>query len=319
MKALCFNKFGGPEVLEYIDVPNPVLQKNQVLVQMQVIGLNYADIYRRNGNYHLLGQPPFIAGYEGAGVIVDTNNITTVNIGDRVCFADMPYANAALVAVDLQKLIPVPNNIDIDIAASIMLQGLTAQYLVTDSYQVQLNQTVLIHACAGGVGQFLTQLCKLKGAAVIGLTSSDAKAHIAKQYGADEVFLYNDNWMEAIKKITPQGVDVVYDSVGTTINQSIAAAKECGAVVFFGFAGGNPPAIDPRVLMDGSKRIIGGDLWSYLTTHEERKRRSQILFDWIANKQIIIAKPTSFALSDGAAAHRLLESRKSTGKIILIP
>ncbi len=316
MKALTFSTFGGPDVLQYIDIPAPILQPNEVLVQMKAIGLNYADVYRRKGNYHLKGQPPFIAGYEGAGIIVNQNNIEGFNNGDKICFADVPFANAELVAVPIEKCLPLPNPISFETAASVMLQGLTAQYLATDSYAVSEKDVVLIHTCAGGVGQLLVQICKMKGAKVIGLTSSEEKKNIAIENGCDAVFLYNEDWVRLCKA---EEITVVYESVGTTILQSFETVKETGSVVFYGFAGGNPPHIDPRMLMDGSKKLIGGDLWSYLISKEERVVRSNELFKWILEGKIKIQSPTSFALADGKKAHELIESRKSTGKIILIP
>jgi NADPH:quinone reductase len=316
LKALTFSTFGGPEVLEYIDIAEPVLQVNTVLAQMKAIGLNYADVYRRKGNYHLKGEPPFIAGYEGAGVIVNANGVDGFKNGDSVCFADVPFANAALVVVPFENCIPLPNGISFETAAAVMLQGLTAQYLTADSYAVTANDVVLIHTCAGGVGQLLVQICKMKGATVIGLTSSDEKRNAAIANGCDKVFLYNEDWVALSKA---ENIAVVYESVGSTILQSFETVKETGTVVFYGFAGGNPPHIDPRMLMDGSKKLVGGDLWSYLISKEERVKRSATLFDLITTGAIKIPTPTSFALADGRAAHELLESRKSTGKIILIP
>jgi NADPH:quinone reductase len=308
LKALTFSTFGGPEVLAYIDVAEPILKPNTVLVQMKAIGLNYADVYRRKGNYHLKGEPPFIAGYEGAGVIVDANNVDGFKNGDSICFADVPFANAELVAVPIENCIPLPNTISFETAAAFILQGLTAQYLTADS--------VLVHACAGGVVQLLVQICKMKGAKVIGLTSSNEKRNAAIANGCDAVFLYSEDWVSLCKA---QQISVAYESVGSTILQSFETVKETGTVVFYGFAGGNPPLIDPRMLMDGSKKLVGGDLWSYLISKEERLKRSSLLFDWIATEKIKIPTPTSFVLADGRAAHELLESRKSTGKIILIP
>jgi NADPH:quinone reductase len=316
LKALTFSTFGGPEVLKYIDIAEPILKPNEVLVQMKAIGLNYADVYRRKGNYHLKGEPPFIAGYEGAGIIVNANNVDGFTNGDCICFADVPFANGEIVAVPAENCIPLPNTISFKIAAAVMLQGLTAQYLTADSYVVSHNDVVLIHACAGGVGQLLVQICKMKGAKVIGLTSSDEKRNAAITNGCDAVFLYTEDWVALCKA---QNISVVYESVGSTILQSFETVKETGTVVFYGFAGGDPPHIDPRMLMDGSKKLVGGDLWSYLTSKAARVARSNELFEWIATEKIKIPTPTSFALADGRAAHELLESRKSTGKIILIP
>jgi NADPH2:quinone reductase len=319
MKALTFSTFGNSDVLEYIDIPNPQLKYDEILVETKAIGLNFADVYRRKGNYHLKGNPPFIAGYEGSGIVVNTNNHSEFKIGDRVAFTDVPFANAELVAVNINHVIPLPEAIDFETGASILLQGLTAHYLTTDSHKTQKGETVIIHAVAGGVGQFLTQISKLLGATVIGLTSSPDKAKIAIEQGADHVFLYNDNWKAEVFKVVPNGADVVYDSIGSTLNDSFEVTKNCGQVVFFGMAGGDPEPVDPRMLMDTSKTLTGGDLWSYLTTREERIKRANQLFTWITEGKVSLATPTSFKLSEGKQAHDYLESRKSTGKIILIP
>lgn len=319
MKALCFDTFGSPDVLYYGDVADPVIGDDEVLVKTKAVGLNFADTYRRNGNYHLVGQPPFIAGYEGAGEIVAVGkNIKHLNIGDRIGFADVPLANAELVSVPASHVIPLPNYIGFETAAAILLQGLTAQYLTTDSYQVKPGDIILVHAAAGGVGQLLVQLGKHFGATVIGLTSSAIKKQVVMNSGADDCFLYNDNWKQQITD-NYKGVDVVYESIGSTLMDSFEATKTGGTIVFFGFAGGNPPLIDPRMLMDTSKTITGGDLWSYLTSAEERIKRSATLFNWIEKGIISIDISKKFALSDGAAAHAFLESRQSTGKILLIP
>lgn len=319
MKALTFSTFGNSDVLEYIEIPNPELKSDEILVEMKAIGLNFADVYRRKGNYHLKGNPPFIAGYEGAGIVVDANNHAEFKAGDRVAFADAPFANAELVAVNVNHVLPLPEQISFETAAAILLQGLTAHYLATDSHKTQKGETVLIHAVAGGVGQFLTQISKSLGANVIGLTSSAEKAKVAIKQGADHVLLYNGDWKSELFKINPKGVDVVYDSIGSTLAESFEVTKECGQVVFFGMAGGDPAPVDPRILMDGSKTLTGGDLWSYLNSKEERIKRAAQLFSWIIEGKIKILEPTSFKLSDGKLAHDFLESRKSTGKIILIP
>jgi len=321
MKALVFETFGGPEVLQYKEIADPIITTNEVLVRTKAIGLNFADIYRRKGNYHLAGQPPFILGYEGAGVVEKVGaNIHNIQVGDRIAFADVPFANAEFVAVPLDKVILLPNEISFETAAAVLLQGLTAQYLVTDSYAIQPGDTVLIHAAAGGVGQNLIQMAKLKGANVIGLTSSKEKAKVAYAIGADQVLLYEEPWVQKVKENTNGlGAHVVYESVGSTLLDSLEATKIGGTVVFFGMSGGDPVAVDPRLLMDTSKTLTGGDLWNVLTSFEERKIRSQQLFEWITEGLIKIAEPTIFALQDGAQAHVLLESRKSIGKILLQP
>ncbi|WEG12818.1 quinone oxidoreductase [Pullulanibacillus sp. KACC 23026] len=321
MKALVFNTFGGPEVLEYVEMADPVIGPDELLIRTKAIGLNFADIYRRKGNYHLAGNAPFILGYEGAGVVEKTGaNVQGISVGDAIAFADVPYANAELVAVPIEKAIPLPETISFEVAASVLLQGLTAHYLTKDSYAVKENDIVLVHAAAGGVGQLLAQIAKHLGGRVIGLTSSMEKASVAKKAGAEQVFMYSDDWKrEVLGGTNGKGVDVVYDSVGSTLEDSFAATCIGGTVVFFGMAGGNPAPVDPRMLMDTSKTLTGGDLWNVLTTHEERVTRSAELFRWIEQGKVKVSEPTIFALRDGREAHRFLESRKSTGKILLRP
>ncbi|MHA2960227.1 quinone oxidoreductase family protein [Priestia megaterium] len=320
MKALVFERFGGPDVLHYQDIPNPSIGSTDVLVRTKAIGLNFADVYRRKGNYHLTGTPPYILGYEGAGVVEEVGaEVSHVNVGDRIAFADVPFANAELVAVPQDKIIAVPDDISFDAAASVLLQGLTAHYLTQDSYSIQPGDYVLVHAAAGGVGQLLVQIAKLLGGQVIGLTSSSEKAKAAAKAGADYVFLYEDNWVEQVKEVTKRGADVVYESVGVTLEKSFEAVKTGGTVVFYGMAGGDPAPVDPRMLMDASKTLTGGDLWNVLVSYEERKVRSQQLFEWISKGQLVLTDPVVFDLKDGAKAHELLESRKSTRKILLRP
>ncbi|MBB6674751.1 quinone oxidoreductase family protein [Cohnella nanjingensis] len=322
MKALIFEQFGGPEVLRYTDIPDPELAPGTVLVRIEAAGLNFADIYRRRGNYHLVAKPPYILGYEGAGVVTRiAPDVTALRVGDRVAFTDVPRANAELAAVPVKQAIPLPDDISCEQAASLLLQGLTAHYLIHDSYALRAGDTALVHAAAGGVGQWLTQLCASRGARVIGLTSSDAKKEAALKAGADVVLLYGEDWTSEAKRIANggAGVDVAYDSVGSTLMDSFSAVRTTGTVVFYGMAGGDPPLVDPRMLMDTSKKLVGGDLWNHVTTRETRIARSNALFEALRMGQLRMEAPRRFPLADGAEAHRLLESRASTGKILLIP
>jgi NADPH2:quinone reductase len=288
---------------------------------MKAIGLNFADIYRRKGNYHLEGNPPFILGYEGAGIVEKIGkNVKTIAIGDRIAFADVPYANAELVAVPEEKSIPIPNKISDEQAVSILLQGLTAQYLASDSYSIKSGDTVVIHSAAGGVGQLLVQIAKLKGAKVIAITSSDEKAKAASKAGADIVLFYKENWVEKVMMETAgKGANVIYDAVGSILHDSFRATIIGGSVVFYGMAGGEPPLIDPRMLMNTSKTLTGGDLWNVLKTKKDRLERSKQLFDWMLEGKLCVQSIVTFPLRKGADAHTLLESRKSMGKILLIP
>ncbi|TRZ36746.1 quinone oxidoreductase [Niallia circulans] len=321
MKALCFMQFGPKEVLKLMEVPDPIVQEHEIIVRTKAIGVNYADIYRRKGNYHLEGEPPYILGYEGAGVVEAVGaGVKDISVGDRIAFADVPYANAELVAVPADKAIPVPADITFEEAAAVLLQGLTAQYLSADSFTVKQGDFVVVHSAAGGVGQLLVQLAKLKGAVVIAIASTSEKAAAAKAAGADHTLTYEGDWIAAVKKLTEKtGADVVYDAVGATLMQSFEAAKTGGTVVFYGMAGGDPPLIDPRMLMDTSKTLTGGDLWNVLQTRADRISRSGELFQLMAANRLLLPHITTFPLSEGQAAHGLLESRQNIGKIILLP
>jgi NADPH2:quinone reductase len=319
MKALCFDRFGGPDVLDYRELPEPLPRAQQALIRTAAIGLNFADVYRRNGNYHLQGEPPFIAGYEAAGSVLSAPADSGFSAGQRVGFADMAFANAEQVAVDVDKLIALPDDISFEIAAAILLQGLTAQYLVRDSHAVRAGQSVLVHAAAGGVGLLLTQLCKALGARVIGVTSTAQKAQAVLDAGANAVVRYDEDWVAAARAFAGCGVDVVYDSVGATLLRSLDAARTGGHVVFFGMAGGDPAPVDPRLLMDTSKSLTGGDLWNVLTSADERRRRASELFSWVRDGSLKVHIDSQFPLSEGALAHARLESRASSGKVLLIP
>ncbi|WP_127496501.1 quinone oxidoreductase family protein [Paenibacillus glycanilyticus] len=322
MKALVFETFGGPEVLAYREIPAPEVKPGTVLVRLKAAGLNYADIYRRRGNYHLAGNPPYILGYEGAGFVEEAGpDAGGLKRGDRIAFCDVPHANAELVLVPAEKAIPLPDDTSFETAAAVLLQGMTAHYLTRDSYRVQTGDEVLVHAAAGGVGQLLVQLAKRQGARVLGLVSSEAKREAALAAGADEALLYGSNWVDAAKNWSTggEGVSVAYDSVGSTLMDSFTAVRIKGAVVFFGMAGGDPAFVDPRMLMDTSKTLTGGDLWNHVTSREDRIRRADELFGWLRDGSLKLEQPRAFPLAEGADAHRLLESRQSTGKIILVP
>jgi NADPH2:quinone reductase len=319
VKALCFDRFGGPEVLELREVPDPEPRPGHAVVRMQAIGLNFADVYRRRGNYHLSGEPPWIAGYEGAGVVGSVTEEGLFRVGDRVGFADSPFANAELVSVPFDKLIPLPDDVSAETAAALLLQGLTAQYLTRDSHPVRPGESVLVHAAAGGVGLLLVQIARALGAHVLGVTSTEAKARAVLEAGADAVALDSADWVAAARGLAAGGVDVAYDSVGSTLLRSFDAVRTGGHVVFYGMAGGDPPLIDPRMLMDTSKSLTGGDLWNVLRTPEDRRGRAEELFGWVREGRLKVQVAARFPLAEGGAAHAFLESRRSSGKVLLIP
>ncbi|NSL85741.1 quinone oxidoreductase [Chitinophaga sp. Mgbs1] len=319
MKALTLSAFGSSDVLEYKEVNAPQLKAGEVLVEMKAIGLNFADLMRRSGTYPMRGSAPYINGFEGAGIVKDSNHHPRLKAGDRIAFADVPFANAELVAVPFENAVPLPDAVSFEMAASVMLQGLTVQYLTTDSHAVRPGETVLVHAAAGGVGQLLTQVCKLSGARVIGLVSAADKKDIVQSLGADAVFLYSGDWKSQVLELCPQGVDVVYESVGTTMETSIAVTGTLGHIVLFGLAGGKMLLGNPLEIIAKSITITGGDLWNYLVSEDERLRRSAQLFGWLTSGKVKVAAPTVFRLSEGKQAHDFMEGRKSTGKILMVP
>ncbi len=317
MHALVFHQFGDADVLRHEVVPDPVPAPGQALVRMRAVGLNFADIYRRKGNYHLAGSPPWILGYEGAGEIVSAPSGSGLQVGQRVGFADSPFANAGLCAVDVDRLIPLPDAISFETAAGSLLQGLTAQYLCRDSYAVRPGDWAVVHAAAGGVGLLLVQMLRRLGARVIAIASIEAKRLAVRGLGVDEV-IPTEHWLQAVQAITGgRGADVVYDSVGTTLPDSLAAARTGGTVVFYGMAAGDPAPVDPRLLMDRSLALVGGDLWNVLTTAQERRARAAQLFEWILAGDVHLRIAHTFALRDGAQAHRALEGRQTIGKVVM--
>jgi NADPH2:quinone reductase len=318
--GLIFDSFGSPEVLQWREIAAPVALEGQAIVRIAAAGLNFADVYRRRGNYHMDATPPWILGYEGAGTIVGlgAGGAQGFAIGDRVGFADSPRANAELVSVPLDKLVPLPDDVSFDLAAAVMLQGLTAHYLVNDSYRVRAGETALVHAAGGGVGLLLTQMLVAKGARVIALASTEGKRGAAVQAGAHHALGYDADWPAQVRALAPAGVDVVYESVGSTLSQSMEATRTGGTIVFYGFAGGDPPAVDPRLLMDRSLTLTGGDLWNVLTSAAERHRRAAELFGMLRAGTLKATIAARVAMSAGAEAHRMLESRRTTGKLLLV-
>jgi NADPH2:quinone reductase len=318
MKALIFETFGGPEVLQYRELADPAVPPGYVQLAMRAIGLNFADLHRRRGNYFLPGRPPHINGYEGAGIVVAVGDgVEEISVGDRIGFADCQFANATRVNVPVEKAIPLPDGIGFTEAAAILLQGLTAQYLIEDSYRVAAGDVVLVHAAGGGVGQLLIQLAVAKGARVIGLASTAEKRAMATALGAEECLDYGEDWPDRLRACEEAGIDVAYDSVGTTFLQSLGCLRDRGTLVAFGTAGGDPPLIDPRLLMERSLTVVGGDLWNHLDSREARLDRAGRLFGAIRSGKLKIPRIDEFPLELGAKAHHRMEDRSFFGKIIM--
>jgi len=316
MKALYFNSFGESSVLKYGEIADPQINENEVLIKTKYIGLNFADIYRRRGDYHIEAHTPYINGYEGVGEIVQKGkNVKKCSIGESILFVDTPFANAELVAVPEENIIKIPNSMDKKLVASIGLQGLTADFLAHDLGKNVMGDKVFIYGISGGVGQILSQILVADGVNVYGLTSSKKKQTIALKQGAREVFLKSERWFEGVEG----SFDTVYDGIGITIQQSIDLIKNRGRVVFFGMAGGTPPRVNLIDLLTKSKSILTGDLWDYLTNYVEREKRSKRLFQYFIDGQINISKPTIFKLEEGKAAYEFLEAGKNIGKVLLTP
>ncbi|HGF7425008.1 TPA: zinc-binding dehydrogenase [Enterococcus faecium] len=315
MKALYFSTFGSSEVLRYGELPKPKLGEQEVLVQTEYIGLNFADIYRRRGTYHIEKHSPYINGYEGAGTIVDAGSSELKALIDKkVLFVDVPFANAEFVAVPVEKLIFLPDRIGMKEAATIGLQGLTADFLAHDLGNNAPGDKVFITGISGGVGQLLSQILIADGVRVFGSASTKEKQEIALSLGAEEVFSSRETDWQAANN---NRFDTVFDGVGKTLESSIELLHNRGKVIFFGMAGGNPPAIDLVDMLAHSKSILTGDLWDYLSSFEEREKRSERLFSYLTNNKIVIHEPTIFSLKDGKTAHEYLESGKNIGKVLL--
>jgi NADPH2:quinone reductase len=322
MKAVRVHKYGGPEVLAVEEIPVPEPQPGQARVKIEAIGINYIDIYQRTGLYPL--QTPFTLGREAAGTIDAVGpNATEVKVGDRVAYAMEPGAYAEYAVVPAWKLVPVPAKVDSRSAAATMLQGMTAHYLALSTYPLKEGETALVHAAAGGVGLLLIQIAKMCGARVIGTVSTEAKAQLAREAGADEVILYTQtDFLAEVKKLTDgSGVHVVYDSVGvTTFDKSLNCLRPRGCLALFGQSSGPVPAFDlGKLATMGSLFVTRPTLLHYMSDRSELLGRANELFEWIASGRLKLRIDQSLTLAQAAHAHRLLEGRKTTGKLVLVP
>ena len=322
MKAVRVHKYGGPEVLVIDDIPLPEPKAGEARVKIEAIGVNFIDIYQRTGLYPL--QTPFTSGSEAAGVVDAVGEgVTEVRKGDRVAYAMVPGSYAEYAIVPAWRLATVPANIEAKSAAAIMLQGMTAHYLTHSTYPLKQGETALVHAAAGGVGLLLAQIAKMRGAKVIGTVSTEAKAALAKQAGADDVILYTQtDFLSEVKKLTDgRGVHVVYDSVGaTTFDKSLDCLRPRGYLVLFGQSSGPVPPFDPGKLAGkGSLFLTRPSLAHYTLDRAELLQRSGDLFNWIASDKLKLRVESVFPMVDAAEAHRQLEGRKTTGKVVLFP
>ena len=323
VKAIRFEQTGGPEVMQWVDVALGAPGPGEVRIKQEAVGLNYIDVYFRTGHYPL--PLPAGLGMEAAGVVTDVGQgVTRFKTGDRVAYVARPpgaYAEERVLPAD--ALVALPDAISFDDAASAMLQGLTAQYLLRRTYRVQPGETILIHAAAGGVGLFVCQWAKALGATVIGTVGSDEKAALAKAHGCDHAIVYTrENFTERVKEITNgQGVPVVYDSIGRdTYKGSLDCLAPLGYFVSFGSASGPLPPIEAAEFSNrGSLFFTRPTLFSYMAKREWLDAMAAELFDVIGSGKVKTNIRQRYALKDVAQAHRDLEARKTTGSTILIP
>jgi NADPH2:quinone reductase len=322
MRAIQIQKTGGPEVLELRDLPRPEAGPGQALVRIEAIGVNFIDTYLREGRYP--AQLPFVPGQEGAGVVeAVVPDVAMVKVGDRVAWMGVPGAYAEYAAVPAAKLIAVPEGVTTRQAAAAMLQGITAHYLAHASYAIQPGDTVLIHAGAGGVGLLLIQMAKRMGARVLTTVSTEAKAALARGAGADETILYTqEDFAERVRTLTDgEGVPVVYDSVGkTTFEDSLKCLRPRGMMVLYGGSSGAVPPFDPMKLATlGSLYLTRPTSVHYTQTRAELETRAGDVLGWVADGSLKLRLEHEYPLADAAQAHRDLEARKTTGKVLLIP
>jgi NADPH:quinone reductase len=323
MRAIRVNQHGGPEALSREEVETPDPGPGQARVRLAASGVNFIDVYMRSGVYP--GDPPFTLGLEGAGEVEAVGEgVEEVSVGDHVAWAGVPGSYTEAVVAPANKLVPFNvTMVEARVAAAIMLQGMTAHYLTHSTFPLQEGHTALVHAAAGGVGLLLCQMAKMRGARVIGTAGTEEKAWLAREAGADEVILYREqDFAEETERLTSgEGVDVVYDSVGKdTFDGGLDCLKTRGYMVLFGGSSGQVPPLDLQVLnRKGGLYVTRPALAQYTRTREELLWRAEGLFSWIGQGNLDVRIGGSYALEDAARAHRDLEARKTTGKLILIP
>jgi NADPH:quinone reductase len=322
MKAVVADPLGGPEALKYIDQPTPQPGPGEVSVKLEAIGVNFIDVYFRNGTYKA-PETPVKLGNEGAGVIAAVGEGVSLPIGQRVAYAMARGSYAEYAVVPKQVVVELPQSVTFEDAAAVMLQGMTAHYLTHSTFPLKPGQTCLVHAAAGGAGLLLVQLAKIAGATVVGTVSTQEKAQLARQRGADHVILYTEqDFVAETKRLTEnRGVDVVYDSVGsTTFHKSLDCLRPRGMLVSFGQSSGVVGQIDPLILSQkGSLFLTRPSLANYVSDPAELKQRSSDLFTWLADGRLHVRIHKIYKLADAAQAHRDLEARKTSGKLLLKP
>jgi len=322
MKAIQIQKNGGPEVMALTEVVVPEAAAGQAIVKLEAIGVNFIDVYQRSGLYPV--ELPYVLGVEGAGTVDQLGpGVEHFRIGDRVAWVGVSGAYAEYAAVPADKLVKLPEAVGFRDAAAAMLQGMTAHYLAVETYPIKKGDAVLVHAAAGGVGQLLVQLAKCRGARVLATVSTEQKAELARKAGADEVILYSEKDFESeVKALTDgKGVNVVYDSVGqATFLKSLECLSLRGFLVSFGQSSGKIPDFDPAILgRKGSLYLTRPSLFHYIADRESLERRASEVLDWVSKGELRLHIGDTLRLSDAPDAHRRLEARKTTGKVLLLP
>jgi NADPH:quinone reductase len=322
MKAIQVQKVGGPEVLTLVNLPVPKPKPNEVVLAVKASGVNFIDIYLREGRY--AASLPFIDGQEAAGVVTEVgSDVVNFRPGDRVAYTGVLGSYAEYAAVPADRLVRIPDQFDFNQAAAAMLQGMTAHYLCHSAYPLRRGETALIHAAAGGVGLLLVQMAKKIGARVIGTAGSEAKAQLARGAGADEVIVYTQQDFEAeTKRLTNgKGVDVIYDGVGkSTFDADLNLLRPRGYLVLFGASGGIVPPFDPiQLSRKGSLFLTRPTLAHYIASREELEWRVTEVLNMIVAGDLKLRIDRTYSLPDAPQAHRDLEGRKTTGKVLLTP
>jgi NADPH2:quinone reductase len=322
MKAIQVKQIGGPEAMELVELPLPQPKANEALVKLAASGVNFIDVYFREGRYK--SPLPFVLGQEGAGTVTELGaDVSSFKVGDRVAWTGLLGSYAEYAAVNADRLVLIPQMVTDRQAAAIMLQGMTAHYLLYATYPLKQGQTALIHAAAGGVGLLLVQMAHHIGARVIATVSTEEKAKLARSAGAHEVIFYTQSDFEVeTKRLTSgKGVDVVYDSVGkTTFEKGLNVLRPRGMMVLFGGSSGPAPPFDPIILTQkGSLFLTRPTLVNYIATRDELLERSDAVFGMIASGKLNLRIEHTYPLAEAQRAHRDLEGRKTAGKLLLIP
>jgi NADPH:quinone reductase len=322
MRAVVVSQHGGPGVLEVTDREAPSAGPGEIVVDVAAAGVNFMDIYQRQGLPPYGGDLPAVPGAEGAGTVASVGpGVTGIAAGDRVAWTGVPGSYAEQVVIPADRAVPVPGDVDTQVAAAVMLQGMTAHYLSASTFPIAEGHTAVVHAAAGGVGLLLTQMIKMRGGAVVATTSTDAKAELAKQAGADYLARY-ENFGAVVREVTGgTGASVVYDGVGrATFDDSLAAIRPRGYMVLYGAASGPVPPFElQRLARHGSLFITRPTLVHYMAARDELLSRSSDLFNWIREGKLAVRVGGTYPLAGAAQAHDDLGSRRTTGKLLLLP